>query len=635
MDESKYFSFQIPIPHFSIDSLFNKDEFDFYKIKYKDDASGLSTRSENDNSNDKENQEEECADDESENEKLFMKYLKNIVRKGNKGSSTNWACPEQNEEGERLKEKNDYVEKDKMLEQNNDDDKNDENDELFEENNNNNNNNNNKIDDDDDDNNNNNNIDDRNNNNNNYEDIRLLYKKRRVYNKKNNEMIKKNVHLFEKYPNIPIKKELENQWIYQNVKSTFNIKKVRMNKFKEECDKIRKRLKGKYYDETCGKENFTCENCDGDTCTHDNKTYKKEYIVKYYNYLIKILLSGIRNPNVDEIINHIVYYNCNNWQYKIDMNILKKIADINTNEKKILNRTKCYIEWLPKMENNTFNKYQIIAKLKQKTISKTFKLVCDFNNTLLKVLYINQNLIHKYFSHEKKQIYNNNNNNNNIMTNLSSNDIFIISVCFYHPIRGIKIAEYEILSNQTLANLTDVFFCFDTSNYGLPKCDGSLYFIDGILYPDLRSNNAVDYSTSILNFYKMKKMKTNFIKYPYKINQDKAILSQIEIPLFKKCCFLHQGTCEHRIVFNNIRQYNKLRDKHLSKYPLRTFKPNISNKYCISCHKNIAQKIVLDSYLLKENPSYMCNNCFDLFLMDKNNQPIDTSMKYFDYIDDV
>ncbi|SPJ12976.1 snRNA-activating protein complex subunit 3, putative [Plasmodium sp. DRC-Itaito] len=618
MDDSKYFSFQIPIPHFSIDSLFNKDEFDFYKIKYKDEASGLSTRSENDNSNDKEKQEEDCADDESENEKLFMKYLKNIVRKGNKVNSTNWACPELNEEGESLEERNDYVEKDKMLEQNNDHEKYDENGELFEQNYNNNND----------------------NNNNNNEDVHLLNKKQRVYNKRDNEMIKKNLHLFEKYPNIPIKKELENQWIYQNVKSTFNIKRVRMNKFKEECDKIRKRLKGKYYDESCEKENVTCEDCKGDKCTHDKSVYKKEYIVKYYNYLIKILLSGIRNPNIHEIINHIVYYNCNNWQYKIDMNILKKIADINTNEKKILNRTKCYIEWLPKMENNTFNKYQIISKLKQKTISKTFKLVCDFNNTLLKALYINQNLIHKYFSHEKNQIYNNNNNNNNnntnnIIKNLSSNDIFIISVCFYHPIRGIKIAEYEILSNQTLANLTDVFFCFDTSNYGLPKCEGSLYFIDGILYPDLRSNNAVDYSTSIIHFYKMKKIKTNFIKYPYKINQDKAILNQIEIPLFKKCCFLHQGTCEHRVIFNNIRQYNKLRDKHFSKYPLRTFKPNISNKYCISCHKNIAQKIILDSYLLKENPSYMCNKCFDLFLMDKNNQPIDPSMKYFDYIDDV
>ncbi|CRG94805.1 snRNA-activating protein complex subunit 3, putative [Plasmodium gallinaceum] len=597
MDENKSCSFQFSIPHFSVNFLFEKDQYDFYKIKYKENIKDDSNIEQGNILN-----ETNCSS-ESENEKLFMKYLKNIVRKGN--SVINISENELNEEENDLNEDTYYLNytSEKHKEK---------------------------------------------------ENLPTVNKIENI----ENETIKKDIHLFEKYPDISIKDELKNEWIYHKVATNFNVIKVNLKDFKKECDKIKERLKINYYktekefhekkeleksdkneeyleiEKVGAKSNYINiekkRKKKNKNKSESKKRKKDEYEkikINFYNYLIKILLSGIRTPNVDEIINHIVYYNCNNWQQKIDLNILKKVAD-DSKKTKVLNRTKCFLDWLPKTEDNTFSKYQIVSKLKNKTLSKTFKLVCDFNNSILKALYINQNLINSFYTEKKYQLY------TSSLRNLSSNDIFVISVSFYHPIRGIKIAEYEILSNQTLANLTDVFFCFDSSNYGLPKFEGSVYFIDGILYPDLRSENALDYSKCILDFY-IKKKDTNFIRYPYKINQDKAILNEIEIPLFQKCCFLHQGNCEHRIVFNNIRQYNSFRDKEFSKYPLRIFKPNTSTRYCMCCHKNIAEKIVLDCYLLKENPSYICNNCFSLFLLDTNNKPIDNFMKYFDYINDI
>ncbi|CRH01316.1 conserved Plasmodium protein, unknown function [Plasmodium relictum] len=589
MDENRSCSFQLPIPHFSINILFDKDEYDFYKIKYKESTKDNLSNGEINAVN------ENNYSSESENEKLFMKYLKSIVRKEN---VTNTSENELNEESA-LNESTYYL------------------NELTE----------------------------------NLKEQEGLPRANEIENLEK-ETIKKNIHLFEKYPNIPIKNELKTEWIYHKEATHFNVLKVNLKDFKKECDQVKERLKKNYYD-TEFEEKIELEKDDkNEEClekvndkinyinngkkrkrknkSESKKRKKDEYEkikIKFYNYLIKILLSGIRTPNIDELINHIVYYNCNNWQQKIDLKILKKVAD-HSKRTKTLNRTKCFLEWIPETEENTFSKYQIVSKLKNKTISKTFKLVCDFNNSILKALYINKNLINTFYTEKKYQLY------TSSLRNLSSSNIFIISVSFYHPIRGIKIAEYEILSNQTLANLTDVFFCFDSSNYGLPKFDGSVYFIDGILYPDLRNKNALDYSKSILDFY-MKKKETNFIRYPYKINQDKAVISEIKIPLFQKCCFLHQGNCEHRIVFNNIRQYNTFRDKDFSKYPLRIFKPNISTKYCICCHKNVAEKIVLDCYLLKENPSYTCNSCFSLFLLDLNNKPVDNFMKYFDYINDI
>ncbi|VTZ70228.1 snRNA-activating protein complex subunit 3, putative [Plasmodium chabaudi chabaudi] len=610
MDERKYSSFNLPIPHFPINLLFETNEYDFYKLKNGEGNGKERDNEKNETKNKKQIDDLESVinenenESESENEKLFMKYLKNIVGK-NEDNNNN-----QTDSIGIISNSNTHSSS------NNFPNENKENDDEF---------------------------DDFTNKESAFSVIDSIDT---VVTNKNE--IKKNVHLFEKFDNIHIKEELKMEWIYHTTPKAFTPKIVDIKEFEEECKKIKQRLKMGYHSkeaENCceeEKEEKKEENEEDPLVNVQNCENNDKIKTKFYKYLIKVLLSGVRTPNVSEIINHVVYYNCNNWQHKIDLNVLKKVAN-NSKKRKVLNRTKCYLDWLPKIEENTFSKYQIISKLKKKTMSKTFKLVCDFNNTILKSLYINQNTIDTFYAQEPFLVL-----NTKQLKCLSSSDIFIISVSFYHPIRGIKIAEFEILSTQTLANLTDVFFCFDTSNYGMPKFSGSVYYIDGILYPDVRDKDALDYSTSIINFYKNRKNISSstassssnsnlddFLKHPYKIYQDKAVLKDIKIPLYKKCCFLHQGNCEHRIVFSNVRQYNKFRDKDISQYPIRTFKPNIATKYCICCHKNIAQKIIIDSYLFKENPSYVCDGCFELFLLDSNGKPVDDMMKHFQYINDI
>ncbi|SBT42700.1 snRNA-activating protein complex subunit 3, putative [Plasmodium ovale wallikeri] len=636
MAERKYQSFTLPIPHFSPNLIFNPDEYDFYKIKHKEGHKASpngnkvkkganesvegspKNRNGSDNERGSRSWSGSESGEESENEKVFMRYLKNIGKRDvskrgdNQGSKSS---PCSRDSGK---------------------------------------------------------------------DSSSVAKDQPGGNSNELGVVRKKVHLFEKYPHITIKEELKMEWLYHMVPKSFVTRRVNISAFEEECRRVRERLKvrpchvrtevdeeeeeGEEEKEEEGeeekeeekeeeeeeegeeegeeekdeeeeeekeearKEEARKEEEEGDNKRDETDDAGEETAAraksKIYSRLIRVLLSGVRTPSVEEIINHIVYHNCNNWQYKIDMEVLKKVADTEKT-RKVLNRTKCYLDWLPKMESNPFSKYEIIAKLKEKTISKTFKLVCDFNNTILKSLYINQNVINIFYTLTEYPTY-----AKDSLKNLSSETIFIISVSFYHPIRGIKIAEYDILSNQTLAHLTDVFFCFDTSNYGFPKFAGSLYYIDGILYPDLRKKEALDYSTCILNFYK--KMKNNdFVRPPYKIPQHKATLRDIEIPLYERCCFLHQGNCEHRVVFTNVRQHNSYRDKEFSQYPLRTFKPNITRKFCTCCHKNEAKKIVLDCYLLKENPSYVCNGCFDLFLLNESGDFVDPSMKHFDYINDV
>ncbi|EUD69312.1 hypothetical protein C922_00175 [Plasmodium inui San Antonio 1] len=585
MDERNVRSLSLPIPHFPIELLFEKDEYDFYKIKQRErEGSRPDSKAVEDVL--REGVTSSLASDhgseaESENERLFMSYLKNIAKRDtstppNKGAGK--SCNRNNYSNGRQTgvEKGGGIQCKKQS--------------CAEE-------------------------------PGGQSSSQLASLNSRAHD--DEEMIgRQPCHIFEKNPDLPISKELRREWIYHTPPGAFVPRKVRLKDFQEECDRVKRRLRGGR-----GQVHPTG---DPPQVAYPGDAISNESNVASYDPLIEALQSGVRCPNVGEIINHIVNYNCQNWQQKVDLEALRKEAD-NSKKDRVLNRTKCFLEWLPRMEKNSFSKYQIIAKLKRKTLSKTFRLVCDFNNSLLKGVYINQNLINTLYADQAKRDLL---GSPSSLQSLSSNETFVISVSFYHPIRGIKIAEYEMLSWQTLADLTDVFFCFDSSNYGLPQFDGSVYYIDGVLYPDLRSPNALDYSACILDFYRKKK-ENNFIRPPYKIQQDKAVMGQMEIPLYQKCCFLHQGNCEHRIIFNNIREYNSLRDREFSKYPLRTFKPNIAKKFCLCCHKNIAQKIVLDCYLFKENPSYVCNCCFDLFLLDRHGNPVDAIMKHFDYIDEV
>ncbi|KJP88465.1 hypothetical protein AK88_01917 [Plasmodium fragile] len=579
MDEGNDRSFSLPIPHFPIKLLFETDEYDFYKIKQREREEEEESRSKGKGVGDQLRERatsllgsEHGSETESDNEKLFMSYLKSIAQRDtsntrNRGDAKSGAANTYSNSWQSSVQKGGGI---KCTKQSSGGDTGKQ------------------------------------------SCSHLASPNSKPHDDNDITTGRQPCHMFEKHPHLPISKELRREWIYHTPAGAFIPVQVRLHDFKEECDKVKKRLRGRVTN-----------------IANQDDPILKQNKAALYEPLIEALQSGVRSPNVGEIVNHIVNHNCKNWQQKVDLEALRKEAD-NSKKERVLNRTKCFVEWLPRMEKNSFSKYEIIAKLKRKTLCRTFKLVCDFNNTLLKGVYINQNLINTLYAEQAKRHL----VRSPSIQNLTSKETFIISVSFYHPIRGIKIAEYELLSWQTLADLTDVFFCFDSSNYGLPQFNGSVYYIDGVLYPDLRSPNATDYSACIFEFYKKKK-ENNFIRPPYKILQHKAVLAEMEIPLYQKCCFLHQGNCEHRIIFNNIRQYNSLRDKEFSKYPFRTFKPNIAKKFCLCCHKNIAQKIVLDCYLFKENPSYICNCCFDLFLLDGDGNPVDAIMKHFEYIDEV
>ncbi|XP_952630.1 uncharacterized protein TA14510 [Theileria annulata] len=206
-----------------------------------------------------------------------------------------------------------------------------------------------------------------------------------------------------------------------------------------------------------------------------------------------------------------------------------------------------------------------------------------------------------------------NNESADTNTEIVDENEIIITVSFYHNVRGHKYREFDILSSQTLANLTDSFKCSSqiTSKDFHLNITGSCYMINGVLYPDLRKR-AVDYSENLLEFYKNNKL--GVLKSDTPIEQKDAILSNIDFKVYDSGYFLHYGDCEHRFTVSSLRVFDKTRDcPYVKCYPLCTFSPNQHKATCQVCKASEASKITFNCILLPENPSYLCDDCHDNF----------------------
>lgn len=96
------------------------------------------------------------------------------------------------------------------------------------------------------------------------------------------------------------------------------------------------------------------------------------------------------------------------------------------------------------------------------------------------------------------------------------------------------------------------------------------------------------------------------------IPQHKAVLNNMQLPLRSLECFVHQGTCEHRVIFWNIRQFDPQRDCcYAAAYPVRIYKPSSKAVTCQACEEHLACKGVLNSVLCSvHNPTYLCERCY-------------------------
>lgn len=189
--------------------------------------------------------------------------------------------------------------------------------------------------------------------------------------------------------------------------------------------------------------------------------------------------------------------------------------------------------------------------------------------------------------------------------------------------------EVEVLSFQTLLHLRRSISCpSDLSSVPSVACHTSSYFFIGdTFYNDTRSGCS-DHSEPIIAWSKEPGRGVG----PFR-SEDmcSARLADLQLQLGYPYLFVHQGDCEHWIVFRDMRVLLK-GDSGLSEYPkLRPVARRLQIR-CDLCRTNVARVTTRNNVRVPTDPSFFCDECHRVFNLDSNKQPI-ASFQSQTYID--
>ncbi|KAG0217126.1 hypothetical protein BGX33_011329 [Mortierella sp. NVP41] len=136
---------------------------------------------------------------------------------------------------------------------------------------------------------------------------------------------------------------------------------------------------------------------------------------------------------------------------------------------------------------------------------------------------------------------------------------------------------------------------------------------------DVLEKISEDYSQKIMDWVAEKperKRERGFRNLKKKYMHDIQI-QDLSIRLNQPYLLVHQGDCEHILMFRDLRLYSQRHDdlNRLS-YPLMVFKSKTTSHMCRMCNINKAYYVTVDDRLAGETPCYFCEQCYDSFHYD-------------------
>ncbi|CAI4221139.1 unnamed protein product [Auanema sp. JU1783] len=193
--------------------------------------------------------------------------------------------------------------------------------------------------------------------------------------------------------------------------------------------------------------------------------------------------------------------------------------------------------------------------------------------------------------------------------------------------RLLKVTDKILLSGQnTLYELRQYVSCpqdfmfsmkedatgFQHPDMNLFSFPSSFFFIHDTFYIDDITPNAVDLTETIRMWAKRK---SNI--GPMKLSRmSETKIRDITARLGQPYVFVHSGTCEHLLCFNDL-WLRSLSDV-AGPFPFKLVKRNSKCLSCAGCRKKTAEWRVEESNQLPQSPMFFCNECYREFLFDEN-----------------
>ncbi|XP_028392251.1 snRNA-activating protein complex subunit 3-like isoform X2 [Dendronephthya gigantea] len=202
----------------------------------------------------------------------------------------------------------------------------------------------------------------------------------------------------------------------------------------------------------------------------------------------------------------------------------------------------------------------------------------------------------------------------------------VLSVALYHPVKLRKVQEFLVLGRQTLTDLRDKIYCpadsivvgehsenpdFARIATGKDICPSAFIFIESVFYNDTRSDLCRDYSKLIMDWTN-KKHNGELPRYGVCSSKkmEETKFEDLTIKLGYPYVFVHQGDCEHLLLFRDLRMLHADDPQDVCNYPFHIFRPRPKRQRCMICSIYSARWLTRDDLLMSEDPSLFCEKCF-------------------------
>ncbi|XP_071452080.1 snRNA-activating protein complex subunit 3-like [Hetaerina americana] len=237
--------------------------------------------------------------------------------------------------------------------------------------------------------------------------------------------------------------------------------------------------------------------------------------------------------------------------------------------------------------------------------------------------------------------------------NLKPMQHLLLTVRLYHPFQqkygskrkmGPVLAQIiNLLGEQSLTSLRDIIFC--VNDYSVPgdrseNLDDEItlsnkelypsgfFFIGDTFYNDMRHPLCQDYSKVIINWLQgLPGRPLNATSVP----MENAKLEDLNLRLGYPYVYVHQGSCEHVVVFSDARLINSSDSLCAIEYPVLSYLYKKYSILCNFCGQYVSMWILHSCDRVPYSMVHLCERCLKMYCY-KNKKKIGKFFLY-EYID--
>ncbi|KAK3870941.1 hypothetical protein Pcinc_023876 [Petrolisthes cinctipes] len=155
------------------------------------------------------------------------------------------------------------------------------------------------------------------------------------------------------------------------------------------------------------------------------------------------------------------------------------------------------------------------------------------------------------------------------------------------------------------------------------------FYINGVIYDDMRHPGSKRYSENIINWAK----KNSEIGKIESAVMEETKIEDLELRLGYPYVYMHQGNCEHLLVFTDIRLHHQHDVQDLNQYPVLRGQALKIAKKCNICSLCLANWIVKDDPRIMMPYMHVCDSCLKLFFYNHNGKKIN-NIKVYTFTDE-